>query len=233
MMIPKGLQSEKCDFGNTFDCKEFESKHPVIHHGKRTKDSRNDILSLYYLGTTKCECRKYYHGEEDKLVRVSAAPAQPQAKVNFVSVDLLNEYLTSLFGSSQKGKSIDAFVKNKNDLNKEQRGDDIEISRSVFFKAFEIYIHAIKYDATEAFGCKKCPGPLRRGEKEEHFEGVREVHITDGIDMGYLHNERKGVVDENLFKVPTVDSGEVFDTSTIFTIWAKKHISTFFTIRSA
>ena len=25
MMIPKGLQSEKCDFGNTFDCKEFES----------------------------------------------------------------------------------------------------------------------------------------------------------------------------------------------------------------
>ena len=170
MMIPKGLQSEKCDCGNTFDCKEFESKHPVIHHGKRTKDSRNDILSLYYLGTTKCECRKYYHGEEDKLVRVSAAPAQPQAKVNFVSVDLLNEYLTSLFGSSQEGKSIDAFVKNKNDLNKEQRGDDIEISRSVFFKAFEIYIHAIKYDATEAFGCKKCPGPLRRGEKEEHFE---------------------------------------------------------------
>ena len=163
MMIPKGLQSEKCDCGNTFDCKEFESKHPVIHHGKRTKDSRNDILSLYYLGTTKCECRKYYHGEEDKLVRVSAAPAQPQAKVNFVSVDLLNEYLTSLFGSSQEGKSIDAFVKNKNDLNKEQRGDDIEISRSVFFKAFEIYIHAIKYDATEAFGCKKCPGPLRRG----------------------------------------------------------------------
>ena len=175
MMIPKGLQSEKCDFGNTFDCKEFESKHPVIHHGKRTKDSRNDILSLYYLGTTKCECRKYYHGEEDKLVRVSAAPAQPQAKVNFLSVDLLNEYLT----------------------------------------------------------CKKCPGPLRRGEKEEHFEGVREVHITDGIDMGCLQNERKGVVDENLFKVPTVDSGEVFDTSTIFTIWAKKHISTFFTIRSA
>ena len=95
-----------------------------------------------------------------KKMRVSAAPAQPQAKVNFLSVDLLNEYLT----------------------------------------------------------CKKCPGPLRRGEKEEHFEGVREVHITDGIDMGYLHNERKGVVDENLFKVPTVDSGEVFDTSTFFTI---------------
>ena len=46
MMIPKGLQSEKCDCGNTFDCKEFESKHPVIHHRKRTKDSRNDILSL-------------------------------------------------------------------------------------------------------------------------------------------------------------------------------------------
>ena len=39
------------------------------------------------------------------------------------------------------------------------------------------------------------PGPLRRGEKEEHFEGVREVHITGGIDMGCLQNERKGVAE--------------------------------------
>ena len=65
-------------------------------------------------------------------MRVSSAPAQPQSKVNFVSVDLLNEYLSSLYGTSHEGKSIDAFISNKNDLNSEQRGEEIEISRSVF-----------------------------------------------------------------------------------------------------
>ena len=76
-----------------------------------------------------------------------------------------------MFGSSQEGKSIDAFVINKNDLNKEQRGDDIEISRSVFFKAFEIYIHAIKYDATEAFAAKSVQDHLEGGKKRNTLKG--------------------------------------------------------------
>ena len=146
--------------------------------------------------------------EEARLVRVSSAPAQPQSKVNFVSVDLLNEYLSSLYGTSHEGKSIDAFISNKNDLNSEQRGEEIEISRSVFFKAFEIYIQAIKYDVEEAFGCKQCPGELLRGEKEEDFENIREVHITDGIDMGNMQNEKKGIVSKEMFEIPKVDSGE-------------------------
>ena len=208
MMIPTGLNIDRCKCGNLFNVKTHESKHPVIHHGKPTKDSRNSLLSVYFLETTQCTCKRYYHGEEDRLVRVSAAPAQPQSKVNFVSVDLLNEYLTSLYGTSQEGKSIDAFINNKNDLNCEQRGEDTKITRSVFFKGFEIYIHAIKYDAEEAFGCPKCPCELSRGEKEEDFENIREVHITDGIDMGCMQNEKKGIVTKEMFKIPTVDSGE-------------------------
>ena len=56
--------------------------------------------------------QKEYHGENDKLVRTSAAPSSKQSNVNFVSVDLFNEYLASIFGNSQEGKSIDAFVNN-------------------------------------------------------------------------------------------------------------------------
>ena len=209
MMIPTGFNIDECECGNLFSVKKHESSHPVIHHGKPTKDSRNSLLSIYFLETTQCACKRFYHGEEDRLVRVSSAPAQPQSNVHFVSVDLLNEYLSSLFGTSQQGKSIDAFISNKNDLNREQRGENIEITRSVFFKAFEIYIHAIKYDAEEAFGCPQCPGELLRGEKEEDFPNAREVHITDGIDMGCMQNEKKGIVSKEMFEIPTVDSGAV------------------------
>ena len=46
------------------------------------------------------------------MVRTSAAPAQPKSKVHFVSVDFLNEYMCSHFGTSQEGKSIDSFTNN-------------------------------------------------------------------------------------------------------------------------
>ena len=51
------------------------------------------------------------------------------SNVNFVSVDLLNKYLASIFGNSQEGKSIDAFVNNKNALNYDERGEVRMISK--------------------------------------------------------------------------------------------------------
>ena len=91
--------------------------------------------------------------------------ARSRSNVQFVSVDLLNEYMTSLFGKSQEGKSIDAFVNNKNILNCEERGEAGEISKQIFLKAFEIYKHATHYNTEEAFGCNQCPGELMNGEK--------------------------------------------------------------------
>ena len=209
IMVPIGLNTDRCKCGNVYDITKYESSHPIIHHSKPTTDSRNSIMSVHFLATTLCSCKKFYHGEKDRLVRVSSAPAQPGSNVNFVSVDLLNEYLCSLFGKSQEGKSIDAFVNGKNDLNSELRGDNIKIARDVFFKAFEIYIHATKYDAEEAFGCPKCPGELLKGEKETDFENVKEVHVTDGIDMGCMQNENKGFVEKEIFRVPRVETGEI------------------------
>ena len=76
--------------------------------------------------------QKEYHGENDKLVRTSAAPSSKRSNVNFVSVDLLNEYLAFIFGNSQEGKSIDAFVNNKNALNCDERGEVAMISKKNF-----------------------------------------------------------------------------------------------------
>ena len=73
----------------------------------------------------------------------------------------MNEYMCSLFGTSQEGKSIDAFINNKNVLNCEERGEEVvgNVSKKVFLKAFEIYVHAtintiqkMHLDATNALG---------------------------------------------------------------------------------
>ena len=135
MMIPPGLGSEKCLCGNTFESVALENRHPIIHHSRSTKDSRNSDLSIHYLETSHCDCKSYYHGQSDKLVRTSAAPAQPKSKVHFVSVDFLNEYMCSHFGTSQEGKSIDAFTNNKNVLNCKERGEEIvgKVSKKSFF----------------------------------------------------------------------------------------------------
>ena len=140
------------------------------------------------------------------MVRTSAAPAQPKSKVHFVSVDFLNEYMCSLFGTSQEGKSIDAFINNKNVLNCEERGEEVvgKVSKKVFLKAFEIYIHVTQYNPEDAFGCNKCPGELLKRESVDDFEDVKEVHISDGIDMGNMQYPSKGLLERDLFNVPKV-----------------------------
>ena len=38
------------------------------------------------------------------------------------------------------------------------------------------------------FGSPLCPEELEKGEIKEDYKDVIEVHITDGIDMGYKEN---------------------------------------------
>ena len=111
---------------------------------------------------------------------------------------------------SQEGKSIDAFVNNKNALNCDERGEVGEISKKEFLKAFEIYIHATNYNTEDAFGCNQCPGELLNGDKEVDFENKREVHICYGIDMGNMQYATKGLVEKDLFRVPKVPSDIFF-----------------------
>ena len=93
-MIPPGLNSENCSCGYTFDSVALESRHPIIHHSKPTKDSRNSELSIHFLKTSHCDCKSYYHDENERLVRTSSAPSTKQnSSVHFVSVDFFNEYM--------------------------------------------------------------------------------------------------------------------------------------------
>ena len=114
--------------------------------------------------------------------------------------------MCSLFGTSQEGKSIDAFINNKNVLNCKERGEEVvgKVSKQVFLKAFEIFIHATQYNPKDAFGCNKCPEELLKGESEEDFKDIKEVHICDGIDMGNMQYPSKGLLERDLFKVPKV-----------------------------
>ena len=70
----------------------------IINHGGTGN------LTLHFLETSNCDCKKFYNGEHDKLVRTSAAPSKLRSNVNFGSVDLRNEYLEK----SQERKSIAA-----------------------------------------------------------------------------------------------------------------------------
>ena len=75
MMIPPGKGIEKCSCGNLFDIVTLESRNPVIHHSKPTHDSRTGLLSVHFLETSNCDCKQWYHGEHDRLVRTSPAPS--------------------------------------------------------------------------------------------------------------------------------------------------------------
>ena len=57
---------------------------------------------------------------------------------------------------------------------------DKPFTKKVLKKAYEIFIHALKYDVEKAWGCPKCPLPLGSNEHETNFDGINEVHIADG-----------------------------------------------------
>ena len=92
-IIPPGLNSEKCSCGYTFNSVALESRHPIIHHSKPTKDSRNSSeLSIHFLKTSHCDCKSYYYDENERLVRTSSAPSTKQnSSVHFVWVDCWKE----------------------------------------------------------------------------------------------------------------------------------------------
>ena len=103
------------------------------------------------------------------------------------------------------------------------------MSKQVFLKAFEIFIHATQYNPKDAFGCNKCPEELLKGESEEDFEDIKEVHICDGIDMGNMQYPSKGLLERDLFKVTTGVYCSV--TSELFRVnISNDSVSTFLTI---
>ena len=205
ILVPKLEHGEicDCDFKNPYleevSLGNCESTKAVIHHSKSTKDSRNSTLIVLYRVTGKCTCRKYYLGKEDKLLRVSGIAGHSRdTPLHFVSYDILFEYLASL---NTGGHTQNAFVQCKNEVNMLVRGEKIEIPRQIFCKAFEIFIHALKYDVEMAWDCIMCPKVLDtiKGMKEQDYN-EDEVHISDGINMGTIENDVKGYTGQDIFE---------------------------------
>ena len=202
--IPPHVPGEHCECGNEYvdhvvlgNC---ESTKMIIHHSKTTKDSRNSTLIVLFRGTLKCAHRKYYLGTQDKLLRVSgiADSGRPSdSPLHFISFDFLFEYHASLISG---GTTQHAFIQSKNDINIVIRGQENEITNRVFRKGYEIFIHSLKYDKKDAWGCDDCPKPLinNKKQREEDFDDV-EVHVSDGINMGTLENDLKGHTNTNIF----------------------------------
>ena len=100
--------------------------------------------------------------------------------VHFVTYFYLFQYHQQLMscGTSQNAYA-DAATKMNSMLDQGQ-----SLDRRVLRKAYEIFIHALNYDMEKAWGCARCPRPLGQDEHELDFDGVIEVHIADGINMG-------------------------------------------------
>ena len=186
-------KASMCDCGNQYKQEanpaNIESIQMIINHSQEVIDSRNSSLICYYLRTGRCECRLYYTGEEDKLLRVSPIESNSNNQnrpIHFMTYDFMFEYHTMV---TKGGTTQNSFVRAKNTLNVTMRGKTkSKIILSTFNKAYEIFIHAIDYDVEEAWNCDECPEPLKEGENEEDFDDI-EVHIADGIQEGNL-NER-------------------------------------------
>ena len=208
VLVPDLEPDEVCEcelknvYLNTVSLSNCESTKAIIHHSKALRDSRNSTLMILYRVTGKCNCKKYYIGKEDKILRVSGISGHTtDTPVHFVSYDILFEYLASL---NTGGNTQHAFIQCKNDLSVLVRGENIEIPRNIFQKAFEIFLHSLSYDIEIAWGCELCPKPLdiNKGLKEHDFT-ADEVHISDGINMGTIENDIKGITDQEIFEEET------------------------------
>ena len=186
---PNIEEDEQCQHGNKFSPKltpaNIESRNMIIHHTTGAKDSRNSSLHLMFLRTEGgvCPCKKYFTGESKHLLRVSPVEEKSSRDcrpVHFVSYYYLFQYHQTLMSG---GISQNAFADTGKKLNTMlHQGQSVD--KRILKKAYEIFIHALKYDIEKAWGCPQCPKLLGKDEHESMFNDVVEVHIADGINMG-------------------------------------------------
>ena len=198
ILIPDYLgSSDRCklhrnEYANGRNVTWIESKNVEIEHTKKV--NTEDLLVLYRPTKDQlCDCKKFYKGEKEKLLRVTSASFSQSnksrtKKLHFVSYELLYTFLGRLL---KGGDKLDAFVKSNNFMSEVFFGlEKRTVSPKILQKAFEIFIHALKFPDKSNF-CFLCPQQLEDGEKEDDFSDI-EYSIVDGIQMGCQTNNAKG-----------------------------------------
>ena len=213
IFVPKFHPEEVCRHGNRYSEKEsmicVESTKMIIHH---TTDVNTQDKLILYRPTVyppgcciSCQCKQFYTGEDDQLLRVSSAKnkmtGQPRT-LHFVSVEYYFSFLGQLlFG----GETMSAFIKSRKFVNEIYFGNDKSPEhKKVLQKGFEMFCHALKFKEDSNY-CYDCPQSLQLGEKEDDFKNDIEYSIIDGIQMGCRTNNLKAEIKEDYFKEELVE----------------------------
>ena len=213
IVIPKHLGPEdKCEshgrkFAKGRNILWKESTNVVVHHVKEV--DTKDIIMLYRPTTPDeetgetCNCKKYFTGSDERLLRVTAAndfETIGRAKVvHLVSYEKLNQFLWQLL---MGGEKLDAFLKAENYMKSIFFGaEKSSFHRNILSKAFEIFLHALQFPDFSNF-CFECPQELEHGEHAEDYDDI-EYHVVDGIQMGCKTNDCKGHIPKEYFEEET------------------------------
>ena len=192
ILISKYDPEEVCEkHGNMFKEKEnillAESSRVVIHHTKWV-ETRN-ICVLYRQTVSKdddaaCDCKRFYTGEDDRLLRVSSAKyriSERERVLHFVSYEFYFTFTTQLITG---GETMHAYIKSQKFMNERFFGcDKSPEHKKVLHKGFEIFCHALQFPSDSNY-CYDCPQALGEDEKEDDFSEEIEYSIIDGIQMG-------------------------------------------------
>ena len=209
ILIPEYLgPTDKCKIhGNEFDQGRnitwIESRNIEIEHTRKVKAENMIILYRPTKGLL-CDCKKFYTGKREHLLRVtSASEIQCQKsrrkKIHFVSYELLYKFLGQLLTGGDK---LDSFVKANNFMSEIFFGlEKRTVSPKILQKAFEIFIHALIFPEKSNF-CWECPQKLEDGENEDDYKDI-EVSVVDGIQMGCQTNDAKGNLPREYFDEET------------------------------
>ena len=111
---------------------------------------------------------------------------------------MLFEYHARLISG---GNTQNSFIQSKNDVNVVFRGNNNELPKWIFNKAYEIFIHSLVYDVEKVWNCTQCPGRLdQKSDRHERDYDAIECHISDGINMGTIENDVKGITGKEIFE---------------------------------
>ena len=184
-----------------------ESSRIIIHHTKTVETVNKTVLyrPTVSLGSC-CNCKQFYTGKDDRLLRVSAAKMKITGKertLHFVSYELYFTFLSQLV---KGGQTMNAFIKSQKFMNELYFGSEKNPEyRKVLQKGFEIFSHALKFPE-DANYCYDCPQKLEEGEQEDDFKEDIEYSIIDGLQMGCRSNCMKAEIKEEYFKEELVEN---------------------------
>ena len=204
----KVCEPHKNIFAENIDLVCAESTNIVIHHTNKVDSSSKVVLYRPTIATNNsegCECKDFYTGKEDKLLRVSATKSKMSGKervLHFVSYEFYFKYLMELVSG---GETLTAFIKSQKMMNTVFFGfEQTPEYKKILQKGWEIFCHSLVF-SEDANYCYECPQELEAGQNEDDFKSDIEYTIIDGIQMGNRMNSN-GHVKEEYFAEEEVEN---------------------------